>query len=244
MILIVAGAIILLLFITQFSSKATYEESINTCRFSVLAQVATELKPGLSGAKSPLDINCDKRYVKFYNTKVELGLNPENMKPKEIQIEGEKTKRFKVLTDQVVNQVIAEELRICKFQFADGKVAIFTNDEHFFADKAVCFVCSEITFSNLNTQKIESLIEYTKKTSFDDTGTTYYDYLTEETVYGNSMWLEPEENPDSLIIDTSKKYAVYVWRYNRAHLSLYKNGIRVNIRPYDELNNVCNLQAS
>ena len=72
LLIILASAIIILLFITKFVTKSTIDESINACRLSVMTQAATTY--GIITKTSPLDINCDKRYVNFYNTRAELGL--------------------------------------------------------------------------------------------------------------------------------------------------------------------------
>ncbi|MGV8172151.1 MAG: hypothetical protein ACP5OA_05675 [Candidatus Woesearchaeota archaeon] len=235
LILILVGAIVMFLFISKVTSKSTFDDAINTCRFSVMTQVASEVSPGITGKKSPFDINCEKRYVKFYNTKVELGLNPENMKPLAIDFNGQKIKKFKTLTDQAVDQVIAEELRICKFQFAEGKVEVFANDDAFFG-KNVCFICSEISFesSSIKQNSFNTLFEYTSKTAFDDTGTSYYEYLNEESYTLNKMWVQPNYDPSkesryminsffrtrnqaqnygNLNIEISKKYYVFFEKY-------------------------------
>jgi hypothetical protein len=248
-ILILAGAIVIYLFLAKFTAKSTFDESINTCRFSVIGQVATELSPGLSGAKSPFNINCDKRYVRIYNTKVDLGLNPTNMKPRQIDVGGKKVTRFKELTDYTVDQVIAEEMRICKYQFADGKEDIFTNDDGLLLDKKVCFVCSEIDFDpSVRKTTFDTILEYTNKTTFDDTRVTYYNYLTELTLYNTPMWDQPFFDKDTalgnLTIDLSKQYVIYVWRYKRAPLSGYKNGLALRMTSIENLNKDCKLQAS
>jgi hypothetical protein len=263
-ILIVMGAIVMLLFMQQFIERATPEETINTCRFSVITQVASEIKPGITGAKSPFDINCHKRYVKFYNSKVELGLNPENMKPIDITVEGEKVKKFRSLTEHTVDQVIAEELRICKYQFGDGKVSVFANDDNFWGGKNVCFVCSEISFESdkIDEETFETLVEYTNKTTFNDDGTTYMDYLTEESFTLNTLWVQPTfdfsddtqsrfminsfwrgawfKNDEAkqyadLSIDTSKRYYVFFEKYNpRAGIILNKEKYNVKDSPPEE----------
>ncbi|HYD03193.1 MAG TPA: hypothetical protein VEC16_02740 [Alphaproteobacteria bacterium] len=259
MTLIIVGAIVLYLFIAKVSQKATFDEAINACRLSVIAQSSTELAPTLSGLKSPFSINCEKRYVDIYNTRVELGLSPENMRPLAVTYGGKKTTQFKTLTESVVNQVIAEEMRICKYQFGDGKINIFRNNQEI-VNGGVCFVCSEINFKSVNLKEVTSLLEYTQKTSYGEH--TYYDYLTEKTISGDSMWIQPvfllevdkykeeaqisESDLDEIItsyvnlnIDTNKKYVIFV----KKDSLLWDNGISINILPHEELNNLCSLQA-
>jgi hypothetical protein len=260
-ILIIAGAIIIYGFIARFTGKATFEEAINTCRISVVAQSATELKPSASGWKSPLNINCEKRYIKFYNTKVEVGLNPENMKPLQLVVDGQKITRFRSLTEYTVNRVIAEEMRICKFEFADGKTEIFANDENLIKSQTVCFVCSQIHFdTGVKKQTFNTLVEYTKETNLKDYDKTYYEYLTEETISNNSMWSQPmyevsfwtrlftseDGTYANLTIDTSKDYLVFVEKYKPGKLDWLHWGrpMWVAILPADKINNYCNIQAS
>jgi hypothetical protein len=256
-ILILAGAIIMYMYLTQFMGKNTFTEAINICRLSVLGQVATETKLDMtiSGAKSPFSISCEKRYVNFYNTKVELGLNPSNMKPLTVDVGGKKITKFKSLTDTVVDQVIAEEMRTCKYEFGDGKAEIFTNDEKLKDSIRVCFVCSEINFDKTVEKKaFDSLITYTNKTTFSDEGITYFNYLTETTVYDNTMWWQPTYKPESdkdayynnLTIDTSQPYVVVVSKWTIAPLDLWhwKNAINVQVIPAKYLNSWCALQAS
>lgn len=243
------------MYLTQFMGKNTFQEAIDICRFSVMGQVATELKPGISGMKSPFDISCEKRYVHFYNTKVELGLNPSNMQLLTIDVGGKKITKFKSLTDSVVDQVIAEEMRTCKYEFADGKAEIFTNDEKLVNSQRVCFVCSEITFDKTVDKKtFNTLVQYTNKTTFSDEGMTYYQYLTETTLFGNTMWDQPTYVPSgdkdkpfgNLTIDTSKSYVVYVskWKIGKLDLWHWKDAINIQITPADYPNYYCALQAS
>ena len=218
-ILIIAGAIILYLFISMVTSKSTFDEAINTCRFSVIAQTATEFKPGITGAKSPFGINCEERYINFYNTKVELGLSSINMKPRPINVDGKQVNTFKILTDFTVDQVVAEEMRICKYEFGDGQMDVFVNNDYVLHSKDVCFICSEIRFVNVKQSSFSTLVDYTQKTTFDESKVTYFDYLTQKTIYNVSMWIQPffdaKKDPYyNLSIDTSKSYAVIIKKYS------------------------------
>jgi hypothetical protein len=267
LILIIAGAIVMLLVLSKLTEKSTFDEAINTCRLSVIGQVATELKPGITGSKSPFDINCDRRYVKFYNTKVELGLSPTNMKARQVTINGKKVNKFSELTELTVDQVLAEEMRICKYQFADGKIEVFANDDSFWSGKYICFICSEVDFDpGVRRSEFVTLVEYTNKTTSDKTGTTYYDYLTEKSYTENILWSQPtyvstndyDKNYNNLTIDKSKKYYVFFEKYNpRTHIQALSptddvtktNAYNVEqywvaIVPADEINTYCNFQAS
>lgn len=201
-IIILVSAIVIFLFITKFTSKATFEQSINTCRLSVIAQSATEVFPSVSGKKSPFDINCDKRYVQLNNNKAELGLSLTNMKSLPINLEGKKITKYNSLNEYIVNQVVAEELRVCKFEFGDGLIDVFGNDNSdWIGGKTICFVCSEITFDNSDNKPpkiFKNLVTYTKNTNFDNSNITYYNYLRSTSREGNIMWGQPDYDPSLL----------------------------------------------
>jgi hypothetical protein len=268
LMLIVAGAIVMLLFVTKFATRSTMEESTNACKLSVVTQSATAF--GMVSKTSFLDINCDKRYVNLYNTKVEIGLSLENMNLVQVDYGNRKVKKFSRLNEFVVDQVVSEELHICKNEFGDGKIKIFPNDESgIFSDKNVCFVCSEITFEKtVDKQVFTKLLDYTKQTKFSSQGNaqsnTYYDYLTEQTVFNESMWeqatakIDPAYN--NLSIDTSKKYLVFVKKYSYSGtknvalnalipfrqyaIGEKKDSISVGVIPADDINKYCDIQAS
>jgi hypothetical protein len=251
LILIIAGAIIIFMFISRFNNKATYEEVINTCRFSVTAQIATEKIPSLGSMKSPLDLNCEKRYIQFYNTRIELGLNPENTRPMTSMYNGQKISKFKTLTPYIVNQVVAEEMRICWFQFGEGKIPVFANDDKsFWWNDDVCFVCSEINFENtVETTQFTGLIDYMKTTTFDDTGTTYYEYINQATLSERS-WEEYNQLDKHaamlytpFIMEKGKQYVVVFYK-DYDSLLQGKNAYYVEVLSQDKLNTLCEVQAS
>jgi len=248
LMLILASAIVILLFVTKFVTRSTMDESVSACRLSVMTQAATTY--GIISKTSPLDINCDKRYVNFYNTRAELGLSLENMNPIDIDFGDHKAKKFTELNEFIVDQVIAEELRVCKFEFGDGKVKIFPNDKSgIFTRKEVCFVCSEINFKpGVSKTNFTNLVDYTKKTTYSDAGTSYFNYLTETTVSGNAMWSQPTDtkNLGSLDIDSTKTYLIYAQKVDPSTLEswYYTGGIYIGIVPQKDINKYCDLQAS
>ncbi|MGV8086311.1 MAG: hypothetical protein ACP5N1_01645 [Candidatus Woesearchaeota archaeon] len=268
LIIILISAIVIFMFITKFTSKSSFEQAITTCRMSVIAQYATEIAPSISGKKSPFDINCERRYIQFYNNRVELGLSLENMKQLPIRLEGKKVTRFNSLNEFVVNQVIAEELRICKFQFADGKIEVFGNNDAW-SGQDICYVCSEINFDpKIGKKNFDTLIEYTKKTKYGSENITYYEYLTQETIYNNSMWVQPlfEEGILSTNVDTSKSYSylIYIHKYDTGNIkdiskyapnphiqalrlifpNLFRDTIDLGIVKAEDINKICDIQAN
>jgi hypothetical protein len=263
LILIVGSAIVLLLFFGGWMLTRDGEDKIKTCQLSVITQAGTSF--GIIDKDSPFDINCNKRYVTFYNTKVELGYSPEDMDPIPVKRGNTQSKKFTELNELIVNQVIAEELRICKFQFGDGKIDLFPNDDRRFLGKSTCFVCSEISFETGSKEKVfTELKEFTKQTTYSDEGISYYDYLTEQTRFNASMWeqavLTEETEYSTMPISTSQKYLIYVERYKHGKgkillwtsvpgiviniLTRDKDSISVGIVPDKNINDICDIQAS
>jgi len=109
--------------------------------------------------------------------------------------------------------------------------------------KNFCFICSEISFEDsVKQDEFNTLVEYTKKTSFDSEGSSYYDYLTEESYTRNIMWTQPTYVPEvresymfkdvnlngrpngdvkysNLAISKTEKYYVFFEKYNPATLN-------------------------
>jgi len=266
LILIVVSAIVIILVLTSFNIANTLEEAVKVCRLSVITQSATSV--GIIDKDSPFNINCDKRYVNFYNTRVDMGLSPENMHAISVDYGSRTTKKFTELNEYVTNQVLAEELRVCKLEFSDGKLDIFPNEDQGLRDKNICFVCSEINFEpGVKKQTFTHLKDYTKNTMIQQSGITYYDYLTEQTRYNESMW-EQAVMPDGteysdIPIDTSKNYLVYVQRYKYGlgrHLKWLAlaipggnmitdlvrttDSVTVGITPSKYITNMCDVQAN
>jgi len=249
-ILIIAGAIILYMFIAKFTAKSTFEESINVCRFSVVGQTATEVIPGIREKTSPFNIDCDKRYITFYNTKVELGLSPGNMQAIGTPANNN-VKKFNRLTESTVNSVIAEEMRICWFEFGEGKIKVFANDDKAVSWKDdVCFVCSEINFEkSVEKEQFAGLIDYLKNTKIVEQDQTYYEYINGATD-SKASWEEYNSGNKKIgmyntlpYLDKSQQYAVV---FKKDYDFFGKNGYYVEVVPTDKLNlgGVCDLQAS
>jgi hypothetical protein len=192
LILVLISGLVLFAVFSGVFKKATLEEAINVCRLSVLTQANTKGIPGASGMKSPLDLDCDKRYVDLYNDRVEIGLAPESTSPQSIIYNGKKIKKFTQLNDYIVNQVVAEEMRTCYFEFGEGKMHVFDNSldpsiKNTFDKEDVCFVCSEINFKDVKQQSYSGYLDYIKKTYIKNEEMTYYQYFNQPAL-GNISW--------------------------------------------------------
>lgn len=273
-LLILLAAIVLITAITQFSKKAGLEGVVQACRFSILAQSYTEVKPSTSGWESPLDIECSTRYVTFKNTEVLAGLDPETQKPLDVYWDGKKVKRFANLNDQIVNQVIAEEMKICWFQFAEGKTNVFPNNENWFqASDDICFICSNIEF-DLPQQKVyDGLYDFLSKTTIKKEGKTYLAYLSDasksdatwdefvkiddndelERIYGDDYAFEKINEKMAFDTSKTKQYAIVFRRdYDSAGIASVisigaisdKDNYFIFVMPADKINEVCDLIAN
>jgi hypothetical protein len=180
---------------------------------------------------------------------VELGLNPEHMKPIKLNYEGQTITKFDGLDEYLVNQVVAEEMRICWFEFGEGKIKVMVNDNNPFAGKNVCFLCSEIQFEDgVKIEEFKGLIDYLENTKYDDTK-TYYEYFNQDSISKDTWenYINDEDNPakmTDIVLNKTKTYGVVFIRDQRF---LSKDGYYVELvelSPNRTINKVCDIQAS
>jgi hypothetical protein len=249
LIIMIACAIVLFAVTPLFAQQMSLDEAINVCKLSVFSQSKTETTGGRGNplySESVFNLQCNTRYINFYNNRVEVGLSPEKTQKKPIYINGEKKNSFSQLNEFIVNQVVAEEMRICKTQFGDGRSDIFPNDDGIFTDQKICFICSEINFKGMNQRTFTGLIDYTKGTAIGQIN--LYDDFTSKTIYDYPLWTqatdEPLGFPTNLDFDTRYTYYVLIQKWASASVDiLYKTGIRMNIVQKDDLNKYCDLVA-
>jgi len=175
-VLLVISAILIISAVIIIMGRLTDQGGIETCRTSVLAQAATKVLPTMSGAKSAFNIECIKRYVTFYNNRVELGWNKDNQKVIKVNYNGRKVTKIPELTDYVVNQIIAEEMRVCFYEMGEGKLKVF--EQSIWKDNDICYVCSEINFKDLKSPKeFTGFMDYINRTYITNEKMTYYQYF-------------------------------------------------------------------
>ena len=216
MILILVSAIILFIAISAIMGQFIVKGDVEACRLSVLTQANTKIMLSPTGDKSPFNINCNKYYVNFYDTRVLAGYDPDpkKMKPMEIQYDGKKMKTIPILNDYVVNQVLAEEMRKCWYMFGEGKLDVFDNS--FFSNNDVCFVCTEATIMNTQQKTFSGIIDYMKRTSVKQQGITYFEYMN-NTEIGRVNW-EMYTNiihPRYFEYEAGKKYLILFLKQDR-----------------------------
>jgi len=189
LVIVIVVGLLLIFLAMKFGMKLSIEGSIDACHLSVIAQANTKLIKNPVGDKSPFNINCDKRYITFYNDHATVSLNNAKAEPLSILINGKQATSYGALDDYVVNQVMAEEMRICYYEFGEGKQDVFdtsmTNGlKGIFYGNDVCFVCSEATFDkSVQPNTYTGFNDYIKRTYINaDQYTakmTYYDYFNQ-----------------------------------------------------------------
>ena len=127
-ILVLVVAFILLNWAGTFASILKKGSDIEVCRLSVLAQAQTKLL-----GQTPVSLKCSRRQVKLFNDKIEIN--------------GKKESKyeFKEVDDNIVNKLIAEELRLCWYMMGEGEINVFRQNIIVNTD-TVCVVCAEISF--------------------------------------------------------------------------------------------------
>lgn len=182
LILVLISAPVLFGFGQRLFTKYTGEGTIETCRLSVMTQAKTEL-----AGTSVLNLECKRRYIDFYDDHVEFGNEPDKTKTISIYADGKKTRRYNNLDNDIVNYVIAEEMKTCWYQFGEAKTEIFPNNEKLTeligtADDDICFICSEIEFMDIKNKQYTGLINYLKNNYPQDKKYTYWEYLNQESL--------------------------------------------------------------
>jgi len=222
----------------KYASTADTNKAIEVCRLSVLAQSKSESNLMLGG--SPFGIQCETRYVVFEKDKVKKGLNPESLKTSSIVYNGKKINSFRQLNDYIVDQVIAEEMRICYYQFGEAKIRPFANDDGLWDDD-VCFICSKISFKTSG-QEYKGIYDYMDRTYIKDLNMTYIQYLNQPSLsevnwtdFSNKLY---DNNPrEGMNISSGNSYIV-VFRKDNDFLAglIEKDGYYVYLLPSTDLN--------
>jgi len=193
-IIIISLIIFVLLLIFLLKLHAYFSKSDREiCRSSVLAQSLLMQAP-TPGSEKIVTPKCKTYKVVFFNDHVEI-----DDKTIEVYDSRKKdfVKKFNGLTDEIVNQVIAEELRWCWYQFLEGKKSLF-NIKTLFAGGSVlsCYLCDEITFdSSVGEKEFKSFYNYTKHKTMPNSQMTYYEYYAEESrLYSPFYDRDPDKN--------------------------------------------------
>ena len=166
LIFIIAGGIVTI-FAAELISQLKEDVDIETCRLSVLGQSATRKVPGtdISGPKTIIPLECQRRIV--------------DISENEVNVYGKKSSyKIKNADEGDVNKILAEELRLCWYKMAEGKVDIFEDDFIRTSGGRVCLVCSEVNFDIRTKKEFSGLVNYLKLNKVPNADNTYYTYLS------------------------------------------------------------------
>ena len=169
MVLIVL--VLLLIFAIKLQASINKKSDREVCRASVIAQSIAMFAPGGEKLVSP---DCSTHNIVFYNNRVEIDGKQE---PVYDSRRENTVPKFNGLTEEIVSQVIAEELRWCWYQFVEGKRSLFSMNNIFASGKRTCFICDEISFdSSVQQKEFKGFYEYTKTKAIPGLDMTYYEY--------------------------------------------------------------------
>jgi hypothetical protein len=143
---------------------------LETCKLSVLGKSYS--KPG---GKSPLELNCPRTSISFYNNQV-ISRVKDKETTKKVITKGARTDKFSNLTDDIFFQVVSEELRNCWYKMGEGKLNPF--DSKLLLTYNICLVCSSIAFNQVQAKTFTGLQEYMNETAMPQSDMTYGDYLS------------------------------------------------------------------
>jgi hypothetical protein len=230
-ILVILGSAIVIFFflskvvLTILSGGPGDERQV--CKTSLLAE-----SYGNRVGNDLIKNKCKTYRVTFFEDRVEV-----NGKKKKVYDDsrGNYVTSFSSLNDVIVNRVVAEELRMCWWQFWEGKMSTGTTYSvpvlGNLADGDSCFICSEISFdSSVSKDSYLNFYNYTKNTKMINSDKTYYQYYAEAPrIYdpdyeGGSypniwehfrtetevLFNRRDEIPAEIVFEKGKTYAVYL----------------------------------
>lgn len=172
LIILLVAILILIPAVIFMSKQISSKEARLACQASVEVQAMTRI----GAIDSPFDIKCHTFGVEFFKDHVEI-----DGEKVPVSVEGKEVKQFEQLTDDIVNQVLANELAWCWSQFHAGQMNIFNVEFMDFRNwKKICFICDEVRFnSNVQAAKFSGFYEYLNTRENINFGGTYYKYIAE-----------------------------------------------------------------
>lgn len=189
LIILIVVAIILFLPLTSFSKEMNEAWERTSCENSVLQQSLIKELPSIASSALHPGPDCYTFDITFFKDHAESSVflnNKEKKRDYYIGIPSVKSTKYKELTSEIVNYVVAEELLSCWRQFLYGKRNIFKDNSPIWFDwgnnNLFGFICNNIRFSQEDfpkNQVFTGFYDYIKfakpKNSVD--GRTYYDFI-------------------------------------------------------------------
>lgn len=213
LVILILGAWVMFAFAGKLGTLFKEDSDIETCRLSVLAQAQTRNIPVVNvdtpGTIVPLD--CPRRNLKIYDNKVEIN--------------GKESAKydFKKLTQDEINNIIAEEMRLCWYKMGEGGKNVFEHSILLGVDKT-CLICAEIEFDRKLNSEYGGLVDYLKSRKISKGEISYYEYIAREQrnlyILNNIPWTQwtpwgkgstERISEDRLI--TNQKYSIYFLAY-------------------------------
>ena len=206
-VLIIAIASAIVLFSFGYSTAGTLKENadVDTCRLSVMAQSQTKFF-----GKSVVKLDCPRRNIKIFENKVELN--------------GKASKKYSFgkLTQEEVNKIAAEELRLCWYKMAEGNQNVF-EESYIFGTDRTCLICSEIQFDEkIKTRQFTGIDNYLRNRTMPKSTMNYWEYLvrnqnhpaaklpwSQYTPWGSAQTGKIYES----VFNSNEKYLVYFLAY-------------------------------
>lgn len=175
---------VLLGYTSTFANVLKKGSDVEICKLSVLAHAQSKFL-----GETPVQLKCPRREVKLFNNKVEIN------RKKDSKYE------FNQLNEEVVNKVIAEELRLCWYKMGEGYLNVFRQDAVdsaviYTSGENICLICSEISFDKkITNKKFSGLVNFLKSNKPQGEDYYYFDYLIRSQrnlylLWGNIPWTQ------------------------------------------------------
>jgi hypothetical protein len=172
LILIAAGAIVILGFIIIITPLFYNVASREPCYMSVYAQWAST-----AGAiQSPFPLECKHYFVQVTPTSVDITYPETNSIAKLLR--SKVTVRSETYTKpEQLYGVLAEELRQCWWQFHEGKILIGNKQWLDWGNnELICYICDEVHLTD-GVKPLDGFWQYIRFTNMSNSPMTYSDYL-------------------------------------------------------------------
>ncbi len=154
-IILIIAVVILLSILMPMLSDWNSSNMREQCRASAVMRnkVSLEVSKKIvveSGTYRILPLQCPKIKTDFYNKGVK-----ENGKKKEVIVDNEVKDHFNELTQDIIYREIAEQMKLCWYQFGEGIDVFQRRDDNFNdvdwffggkSDGVACFICNDVEF--------------------------------------------------------------------------------------------------
>ncbi len=168
LVILLLSAATATIFAVNISRELKADSDTEVCRLSVLAQAQTRKVTftEVSAPKTIIPLECPRRIIKIFENKVEVN--------------GKESKKysFKKISEDDLNYVLSEELRLCWYKLLEGNKDLFEDSLIFSVTDKTCLICSEIEFDNkLKGQSFPGILDYIKSKDVPKGDITYFNYL-------------------------------------------------------------------